>query len=383
MPIFIIGWTFRPHREDRAISPDAATRILFITRRYPPVVGGIETHSYQIYTRLSAQRPVKLVALRRQSLAHLAWFLPYAFVVAFVEVLLRRVQVVYFSDGVVGALALFLRPFTRRIRFVVTIHGLEMIYGNPLARRLMHWSVRCCEQVAINSQLTRELTAQSGVAPEKLVLIYMGVEPLVLPEERCNELRQRFEQEYGLRFGRDRVLLNCGRQVRRKGLAAFLEKGVPLLDPDIRLIIGGRGPELSRLYELAKNLDLHNRVLILGPLEEELVAMLRRSADLFIMPNIHLPNDVEGFGMAPLETMYAGTPVVAFAVDALVESMREGGYLIPAGDYLAFVDQVHRYYILSPNAREAKIAEARAYVRREYSWDKSTRQYIEVLEKKL
>ena len=182
--------------------------------------------------------------------------------------------------------------------------------------------------------------------------------------------------EHGLRFGRDRILLNCGRQVRRKGLAAFLEKGLPLLDPDIKLIIGGRGPELEPLLQLREKMGLQDRVLIPGPLAEELVAMLRQSADLFLFPNIHVPGDVEGFGMAPLESMFAGTPVVAFAVDALVESVREGGYLVTAGDYRAFVDQIHAYYALSPAARGAKNAEAREYIRREYSWEKTARQYL-------
>ena len=343
------------------------------------MVGGIETHSYQFYTRLSARRPVKLVALRRQSLVHLAWFLPYALMIAFREVLLRRVEVIYFSDGVICALALLLRPFTRA-RFVVTIHGLEMIYGNPLARRLMCWSVRCCERVAVNSKLTLELTARAGVPAARLLPIYMGVGPLELSEEHYNTLKEGFEREHPLRFGRDRILLNFGRQVRRKGLVAFLEKGMPLLDPDIKLLIGGRGPELDRLYQLGSSAELRDRVIVLGPLEEELAAMLRRSADLFVMPNIHMPNDVEGFGMTQLEAMHAGTPVVAFAVDALVESIREGGYLMPADDYQAFAGQIHFYYALSAAEKEAKVAEAQDYVRREYSWDKSTQHYLDIFE---
>ena len=55
------------------------TRILFLARRYPPSVGGIQTHCYNLYHRLIEMCSVKLVALGRDSLLHLVWFVPYAF----------------------------------------------------------------------------------------------------------------------------------------------------------------------------------------------------------------------------------------------------------------------------------------------------------------
>jgi phosphatidylinositol alpha-1,6-mannosyltransferase len=191
-------------------------------------------------------------------------------------------------------------------------------------------------------------------------------------------LRERFAWEHGVALGRERVLLNYGRLVARKGVAAFLEKGLPLLDPDIKLLIGGRGPEAERLQQVCQAQGLEERVILLGPLSDETVAMLRQSADLFLMPNVPTPGDVEGFGMTHLESMYAGLPVVAFAVDALVESTRCGGYLIPAGQYQAFVDQIHAYYGLDPAQRQAKAEEARTYVRAEYSWEQTARQYLDL-----
>lgn len=352
-------------------------RILFLARRYPPCVGGIETHCYQLYTRLSRLAPVCLVALRRQSLLHLAWFLPWAFLVAFWKVLWRRVEVVYFSDGVVGALAPLLRPFGAA-RFACTIYGLEMTYRNRLARGLMVCGARTCGRVAVISRNSYRIVAQRGVPEDKLVIIYLGVEPPTLDPEPAAALRSCFEAEHGVCFGRDRILLNFGRQVRRKGVAEFLEKGMPLLAPDIRLIVGGKGPEVERIRWVRERLGLQDRVLLIGPPPDDVLAMLRGSADLFLMPNIHLETDVEGYGQTQLECMYAGTPVVAFAVDALGESVREGGYLVEPGDYQGFADQIHRFYAMPPEKRRAKQEEARTYVRREYSWEETARQYLEL-----
>ena len=361
----------------RAIAAANDTRILFLARRYPPSIGGIQLVCYQLYSHFKKRHPVRLVALGRQPLLHLVWFMPYMLLVSFASILRRRVDVIFFGDGVAGALAPLLRPLTRA-RFVVTIYGLEMTYRNSVARWLMSRGARTCDRVVVISENTRQLTEELGVPADKIVKIYVGVEPLVLTEEECRTLKERFEQEHGIRFGRDRILLNVGRLIPRKGVAAFLEKGMPLLEKDIKLIIGGGGPDLERVRQLREEMGLQGQVILLETPAEETVAMLRQSADLFLFPSVPTPNDAEGFGMTQLESMYAGTPAVVFAVDALVESVREGGYLIEPNDYQAFVDQIHRFYALPSEEKEAKRREARHYVHREYGWDRITDQYLDL-----
>ena len=353
-------------------------RILFLARRYPPTIGGIQTHCHALHAQLVQQAQVRLVALGRQSLLHLTWFLPYCFVVTFWAVLCRRVDAVYFADGVAASLAPLLRPLGPA-RFITTVYGLEMTYKNPLARALMHWGVRACDKVVVISQHSRRITAASGVPEAKLAIIYLGVEPLELAPDELAAVRRRFEEEHGLCFGQDRILLLFGRQVPRKGMVEFLAKGMPLLNADMRLLIGGPpGSETARLQEHCQSDDLKNRVVLLGPVPSDVLAMLRTSCDLFLMPNIHIPGDVEGFGQTQLECMYAGTPAVAFAVDALTESVREGGFLVDPEDYPAFVEQIHRFFALSPAERADLGRQCRAYVRREYSEKKIAGQYMDL-----
>ena len=108
--------------------------------------------------------------------------------------------------------------------------------------------------------------------------------------------------------------------------------------------------------------------------------MLRQCADLFLFPNIPMPNDAEGFGMTQLEGMYAGLPVVAFAVDAVTESVRKGGYLIEPNNYAAFAEAIHQFYRLAEKEKQAKRDEASEYVRREYSWEVNASRYLEIFE---
>lgn len=319
---------------------------------------------------------MRLVALRRNALIHLAWFMPLAWVRSAVALLLRRVDILYFSDGVMGALAPFLKLFAGRCRFVVTIHGSELTFANSLARWLMRFGCSRCDHLVTVSENTKKIALDMGLPAARLSVIYGGISPPQIDATRHDEIKTEFEAAYSVRFGADRVLLNLGRQVPRKGLVAFLEKGFDLLlDADVRLFIAGSGPELGQLREVVEARGFAERVAILGAVSDDVAAFLRHSADLFIMPNIPLADDVEGFGLAPLESMYCGTPVIAFAVDALVESVREGGFLIEAGDYASLASQIEAYFDLSLEARREFGEKARQYILRECDWNRTAAEY--------
>ena len=318
---------------------------------------------------------MRLVALRRNALIHLAWFMPLAWAQAVLALLLRRVDILYFSDGVMGALAPFLKPFAGRSRFVVTIHGSELTFANSLARWLMRFGCSRCDHLVTVSENTKKIALDMGLPAARLSVIYGGISPPQIDATRHDEIKTEFEAAHAVRFGADRVLLNLGRQVHRKGLVAFLENGFHLLDDDVRLFIAGSGPELGRLRQVVEARGFAERVALLGDVSDDVAAFLRQSADLFIMPNIPLADDVEGFGLAPLESMYCGTPVIAFAVDALVESVREGGFLIEPGNYAGFASQIDAYFALSPEARRAFGEKARQYILRVCDWNRAADEY--------
>ena len=356
-------------------------RILFLARRYPPSRGGLQTHALKLFTYLSQRLPVSRVTLGRDSVLHLAWFLPWAWLRASLALLARRVDLVYFGDGVVASLARTLAPLRGRARFCCTLNGLEMTFPNRWARALMRAGTLRCQGIAVYSDNSRRIAAEAwGVPRERMRLIYLGAEPVEPPPERDEELRRAFEAEHGVAFGRDRLLLNLGRMVPRKGLAQFVERGMPLLAGDMRLLVVGDGPDAGAVREARDALDDPGRVLLLGVLDDDTCSMLRRHCGLFLMPNVPTEGDVEGFGIAPLEAMYLGTPVVAFAVDALVEAVREGGWLVPAGDYRAFAGAVHAFYDLTPDERRAAGEEARRYCRREYDWETTSSRYLELFQ---
>jgi glycosyltransferase involved in cell wall biosynthesis len=277
-------------------------------------------------------------------------------------------------------MAIILKPIFKKVTFVSTVYGLEMTIKNSFARTLINAGINSCDRVATISENTLDIM-KDYISPDKVTIIYVGVEPPQIDENEIKKLRLDFEEQYSINFEKEKVLLNFGRMVPRKGVARFIKEGFPLLPSDIRLILGGSGPDYEKIKATIEELKLQDRVILLNRPSDEIVAMLRNSADLFIMPNVKYENDVEGYGMAQLESMYSGMPVVAFAVDALVESVRTGGYLIEPENYKMFTDTIVDYFNLSDDEKSAKREEASSYVKREYSWEKTSDDYIALFEK--
>jgi len=93
-----------------------------------------------------------------------------------------------------------------------------------------------------------------------------------------------------------------------------------------RLVMVGDGPERARAAERARELGLLEQVLFLG--KHVSVEELLSCCDLFL-----LPSESESFGLAALEAMACGAPVVASDVGGLPELLTQGetGYMFPVG----------------------------------------------------
>jgi N-acetyl-alpha-D-glucosaminyl L-malate synthase BshA len=92
------------------------------------------------------------------------------------------------------------------------------------------------------------------------------------------------------------------------------------------LVLVGDGPERPAAEGLVTELGLADDVRFLGKVDA--VADLLRCADLFL-----LPSESESFGLAALEALACGVPVIASRVGGLVEVVQEGaGALVPVGD---------------------------------------------------
>ncbi|KAF5041509.1 D-inositol-3-phosphate glycosyltransferase [anaerobic digester metagenome] len=119
--------------------------------------------------------------------------------------------------------------------------------------------------------------------------------------------RERCRRELGIPDGR-KVLFSLGYLVEQKGFTYLIRAMRQVCDSrdEIDCYIGGSGPLREQLQKEVDGLNLHERVRLLGFVEDSLVPAWMGAADLFVLPSLS-----ESFGIVQVEAMACGTPVIA------------------------------------------------------------------------
>ena len=178
------------------------------------------------------------------------------------------------------------------------------------------------------------------------------------------------------------LLLAVGRQVRRKGFSWFVEHVMPMLPDRAHLWIAGDGPERQNIEAAIRRSGLERRVRCLGMVFDAELGALYRRGQLFVMPNIVVAGDMEGFGIVMLEAGALGLPTVAADLEGIRDVIREGvnGWLLPSGDAAAFAARI-RSLMDDPRALSEASKRAAQYVTTTFRWETTAERYIEILAK--
>jgi glycosyltransferase involved in cell wall biosynthesis len=142
-------------------------------------------------------------------------------------------------------------------------------------------------------------------------------------------------------------LFSIGRLIPRKGIAEFVDTVGPYLLGKYQYTIAGGGEELSRIQEIIQKHKLQDTVLLVGKITDEEKYTYLSNADAFLMPNIEIEGDMEGFGITLIEASSYGVPVVARNIEGIKDAVKEGetGYLVNRShpdDYLQAIEKARR-----------------------------------------
>jgi glycosyltransferase involved in cell wall biosynthesis len=142
-----------------------------------------------------------------------------------------------------------------------------------------------------------------------------------------------------------------------KGIFALADAAALLLrDPSFlalrpAFVLVGGGPERGRLERRLELLGLSDHFRLLGGRPYDEIPDLQRLADLFVLPSIPSRTILEQFGIALVEAMATGTPVVTTHCGAIDEVVGEAGVLVQPNDALRLADAI-RGLAFAPDERD-------------------------------
>ncbi|MDQ1284049.1 MAG: TetR family transcriptional regulator [Patescibacteria group bacterium] len=351
-------------------------KILFISRAYPPVTGGLENQNYELSVWLPKIAEVKTIANTRGK-KFLPFFLPYAFLKALF--LCKKYDAILLGDAVLGAVGWKLKLFSRKPVVCVT-HGLDLTYPMKIYQKLWvgFFAGKMDKLIAVGNE-TIEAGARRGIPKDKFVFIPNGVDT-----EKFIEFHKREELEkiVGEKLENRKIILSTGRLAVHKGIDWFCENVVPLLGEDIIYLVAGDGEKRKDIEKIIASKKLEPKVKILGKVSDEDLKVLYNTADLYVKPNIKVEGTMEGFGLVAIEAASCKLPVIASNLEGLKDAIKDGqnGFLVEPYDADGYVKKIND--LLKDEAYRRDFGEeARKYVIENYSWEKISRRYLEEIQK--
>jgi glycosyltransferase involved in cell wall biosynthesis len=227
-----------------------------------------------------------------------------------------------------------LRRLSNALRVVCSYHD-EIVAETRLMRMIdrltFRWSdaVVCCSEA-----VRRSVSACLGAPADRQTIIPFGVDA-----SQFAVSDRAVPAELGLGDGRPVLGTVCRLVEPKKGLGVLLQAMALLKrsggDRECELLIVGEGPARASLESLTRRLGIAGSVRFAGSRRD--IPRILPLLDLFVLPSLY-----EGFGIAILEAMAAGKPVVATTAGGIPEFVEAGetGLLVEPGNAAALAEAI-------------------------------------------
>lgn len=289
-------------------------------------------------------------------------------------------DIILFSSMVTASLARFIRSRID-IPMVTINHGRDVTLEVGIYQKFLPGVFEALDGVISVSRATRRECVKRGMDPKKGVALPNGfnLESMNnLPEKAAS--RTYLQQEFDIPLENNIMLLTVGRMVKRKGHEWFIRNVLPDLSSETVYVTVGDGPQEKSIKQSVSETRQEDRVFLLGRQADSVLRQAYAAADLFIMPNIPVEGDMEGFGIVLLEANIAKTPAVASNLEGIKDVISDGknGFKVPpleAGKFVETIETILR------NSLEQLANSSSEYVQEHFSWKRVARRYINYLQK--
>ncbi|KEO90883.1 hypothetical protein EH31_07550 [Erythrobacter longus] len=354
----------------RASSLEAGARVLFITRKWGPAVGGMETYSERLTQEVAKLQTVDVIALQGRdnglppSITSLLFFPVTVFGRLFRAQ--HKPQIIHLGDMAIWPLALMALFFFPSARVVLSAHGTDVSYGarGGIKGGLYNLFLKLGSallskaRVIANSNATKTRLEQIGWQCNAVV-------PL------ATDLRCEPKSDFN-----PKQLLFAGRLITQKGLSWFVRDVLPLLPDDLRLTVVGTVWDESEKAALD-----HPQVEFLGRMPQSKLTQSYAQAACVIVPNIERENgEFEGFGLVACEAASSGGLVLAADTGGLRDAVKDGetGFLIEAGNAQKWAAKIAQVLSQGAEKRAQFLVRSQSIAQSHYSWARVAEQTAEI-----
>lgn len=324
-------------------------KVLFPATHYYPVIGGIENWTQNIAEKLSPKAEVFVVTgrvkyqpakqemngvkiwrispfalsdLSASPLIYTLSLLPFVFLKSFFLIKKEKINILHCQGFLSSFLGFFLSKLTGT-PFITTVQRLEG-KNNPL-KNFIYKNASFCIGA---SQAIKGYFEEIGCKSVEII-------PNGIDLKRFEGLERKSHQGF--------VVITVARLEKVKGIEYLIRATLNLKSqiPNLKLFIVGDGSERKNLESLTKELGLEEKVEFVGQIPPEGIPEYLVRADCFVLPSLR-----EGFGIAILESLAAGVPIVATRVGGILDIIEEGktGLLVDPKNPKAIADAIYEVY---------------------------------------
>jgi len=376
--------------------------ILFISHKYPPATGGMEKQSYELINGMKAHTKVHTIVYDGKQ-SRLRFFLTLNRRISKYRKANPGISIIHYNDALMATFCLMHQDH-KDLKRIVTVHGLDIVFPLSFYQKNILPRFNNYDLVIAVSQATADACIVRGINSKKIVVINNGVDINITPKSSRTDVDELLTFKYKINTKNRRILVALGRPVKRKGYSWFVSNVSPKLDENfITLLIGPISTGKGRLMDLLPDRLIHRLELLLGlPSDERTIDKMLTSmwisdkvvrtgklpfneiteimsaADAFIMPNIEVEGDMEGFGLVCLEAVLSGAKVFAAASGGITDAIQSGknGWLLTSGNHEEWIQMINN--MLSYNYDQELPAQQRiAYTTENFSWERMVKQYYQ------
>ncbi len=289
---------------------------------------------YQLYSLSLTSKMLEVIEYEKLDLMHVHYAIPHAVSAYMAKQIIKKNN--------------------QDIKIITTLHGTDitLVGLEPSFLPLVKYSIEESDGVTAVSRFLKEKTITNYHINKDIEIIYNFIDTdLFKPAKKCQYKKHVAPND-------EKILVHTSnfRTVKRVPdtirILELVKKEIPA-----KLLLIGDGPDRSECERLARELNLQNDVVFLG--KQDGLADILAEADIFLMPS-----QSESFGLAALEAMSCGVPVVSSSVGGLPELIihNETGYIAEFGDVqrmakytISLLKNEKKYSVFSKNSRDRSI----------------------------